>query len=204
MARGDVRWTDALPFVLLGIRTALKADIGCSASELVYGTPLRLPGEFITPVPAAKIPDPANYAHQLQQFMATLRAVQPRALDNDASFVSPEMESCSHVFLRHDAVRKSLQPPYDGPYRVLKRSRKHFTILINGRTEVVSVDRLKPAIIGNGSSDRTGTLPQQKTPTRLENPSGKPPAAQRTHAEEPYITRSGRRVRWPQRLVLGH
>ncbi len=33
-------WINALPFVLLGIRTALKEDI---AAELVYGTTLRLP-----------------------------------------------------------------------------------------------------------------------------------------------------------------
>ena len=29
-------WTDALPMVLLGIRTALKEDIQCTAAELVY------------------------------------------------------------------------------------------------------------------------------------------------------------------------
>ena len=40
------RWTDVLPMVLLGIRTALKDDLHCSAAELVYGTMLRLPGEF--------------------------------------------------------------------------------------------------------------------------------------------------------------
>ncbi len=38
------RWTDALPLILLGIRTTLKEDISCTAAELVYGTNLRLPG----------------------------------------------------------------------------------------------------------------------------------------------------------------
>ena len=38
-------WTERLPIVL-GIRTALKTDTQCSAAELVYGTTLRLPGEF--------------------------------------------------------------------------------------------------------------------------------------------------------------
>ena len=32
-------WVDALPLVLLGIRTALKEDIHCSAAELVYVLP---------------------------------------------------------------------------------------------------------------------------------------------------------------------
>lgn len=41
---------DALPLVLLGIRTALKEDIASTAAEMVYGTTLRLPGEFFTPL----------------------------------------------------------------------------------------------------------------------------------------------------------
>ena len=40
------KWTEALPLVLLGIRTALKTDLQCNTAELVYGTTLRLPGEF--------------------------------------------------------------------------------------------------------------------------------------------------------------
>ena len=32
--------------VLLGIRTALKTDLGCSVAQLVYGTTLRIPGEL--------------------------------------------------------------------------------------------------------------------------------------------------------------
>ena len=39
-------WTTSLPMVLLGVRTALKVDLGCTAAELVYGTSLRLPGDF--------------------------------------------------------------------------------------------------------------------------------------------------------------
>lgn len=42
-------WMDALPFLLLRIRTALKEDIASTATEMVYGTNLRLPGEFFTP-----------------------------------------------------------------------------------------------------------------------------------------------------------
>ena len=41
------KWTKALPLIMLGIRTALKEDLQCSTAELVYGTTLRLPGEFL-------------------------------------------------------------------------------------------------------------------------------------------------------------
>ncbi|GFN78116.1 Pol polyprotein [Plakobranchus ocellatus] len=42
-------WADELPWILLGLRTAPKEDIGSSAAEIVYGTPLTVPGEFIDP-----------------------------------------------------------------------------------------------------------------------------------------------------------
>ena len=42
--RTPTHWVGALPIILLGIRTALKQDLGCSAAELVYSTTLRIPG----------------------------------------------------------------------------------------------------------------------------------------------------------------
>ena len=39
-------WTTTLPVVLLGARSAVKELLGRSAAELIYGTTLRLPGEF--------------------------------------------------------------------------------------------------------------------------------------------------------------
>ena len=39
-------WTSTLPDILLGVRSANKELLGRSAAEMVYGTTLRLPGEF--------------------------------------------------------------------------------------------------------------------------------------------------------------
>ena len=39
-------WTTTLPAVLLGARPAVKELLGRLAAELIYGTTLRLPGEF--------------------------------------------------------------------------------------------------------------------------------------------------------------
>jgi len=41
------QWLDNLPMVLLGLRTCLKEDLKCSSAEIVYGAPLRVPGEFV-------------------------------------------------------------------------------------------------------------------------------------------------------------
>ena len=40
-------WVDELPWVLLGIRMVPKVDLKCSSAELVYGTPITLPGDFV-------------------------------------------------------------------------------------------------------------------------------------------------------------
>lgn len=114
-------WTDALPLVLLGIRTALKEDITCTAAELVYGTSLRLPGEFFTTSSHDGV-DPSTYVTGLQTVMQNLRATPTRQTPRPHVFVSDTLSSGSHIFIRHDATRKPLQQPYDGPYKVLKRS----------------------------------------------------------------------------------
>jgi cleavage and polyadenylation specificity factor subunit 1 len=49
MCHADEKWTEALPLVLLGLRTAYKEDLTSSAAELVYGEPLRVPGELLAP-----------------------------------------------------------------------------------------------------------------------------------------------------------
>ena len=44
-ARTDsTNWVDELPLILLAWRNTVKEDIGCSPAELVFGTPLSLPG----------------------------------------------------------------------------------------------------------------------------------------------------------------
>ena len=51
-----------------------------------------------------------------------------------------DIDKWTHVFVRNDAVRGPLNSPYLGPFRVLSQAKKYF---MNGRTEIVSVDRLK-------------------------------------------------------------
>ncbi len=181
------QWTESLPLVLLGIRTALKTDIGCSAAELVFGTTLRLPGEFFDPDASHAVPDPASYVTRLKDAMKKLRAVPPREQQARKAHISPDLWSCTHVFIRHDAHRKPLQPPYDGPYRVLDRANKNFTVDINGRKDLVSLDRLKPAHLD--------ITPVQEEPAAPDPPPPQPapPPAR--------VTRSGRHVRWPKRFV---
>ena len=138
------RWTDALPLVMLGIRTALKAEMGCTSAELVYGTTLWFPGEFFDSSPYA-VPDPVSHITQLKDAMRKLRAHPPHEQQPRKTHISNALSCCMHVFIRHDATCKLFQQPYDGTYRILNCTSKHFTVDISGRKDVVSLDCLKPA-----------------------------------------------------------
>ena len=50
----DPNWVDELPWVLLGVCTMPKEDLASSSAELVYGTPLTVPGDFI-PTPTCSL-----------------------------------------------------------------------------------------------------------------------------------------------------
>ena len=110
-------WVDSLPLVLLGVRTALKEDLGCSTAELVYGTTLRLPGEYFCPIQKDSLAGPAEYVVGLREAMQWLKATPTQKQPGPKIHVSKDLSSTTHVFIRQDAVRKPLQQPYSGPQK---------------------------------------------------------------------------------------
>nr|XP_054761143.1 uncharacterized protein LOC129267455 [Lytechinus pictus] len=200
-AHNKVRWTESLPLVLLGIRTAIKADIGCSAAELVFGTTVTLPAQFVAPSQIDSADDPSNYAHRLKRMMRELHPT-PTRKQQTRTQVHPELHSSSHIFLRDDAVTKPLQPPYRGPFRVIRRTDKYFTIDYNGKHENVSVDRLKPAFI---EQEATTPFHHQDPPDQVHQQSNSTDLAgdpdDKHMPPEIRKTRSGRNVRFPAKYV---
>ena len=185
-------WTEALPLVLLSIRTAVKGDLHASVAELLYGTTLRLPGEFFEKDQAEMVSDPTPFLVRLRSTMRQLKAPPVRAHPPRNSYTHKDLHSCTHVFVRNDSVRRPLQAPYDGPYRVLERADKFLTLDLGGRKDTVSLDRLKPAYL-------------EVTPEVIEHnslpPSTPSPPVPAPTTEPPRATRSGRRVHFPKRLM---
>lgn len=173
-------WVDELPTVLLGLRTTLRSDSNLSAAELTYGRTLRLPGEFFVSS-KSEATDPITLVHELRDTIRKLRAVPERQRDSQTLFIHPDLKSCEYVFLRNDAVRKPLQAPYDGPYRVLGRNSKVYKLQLPNRRLSVSIDRLKPAYLLNDALSGDVTI---------------------DHAPAIKQTRSGRAVHPPTRFNL--
>jgi hypothetical protein len=131
--------------VLLRIRSAWKEDLKASSAELVYGSPLRLPGDCFATSTAA-CTDVTALASRLWVHIGKLRPVPASRHAAPSSFIFKDLPNASHVFLRHGA----LQAPYVIPYRVLHKSDKTNFIEVQCAAKTVSIDSLKPAYVLHG------------------------------------------------------
>ncbi|KAL7642364.1 UNVERIFIED_CONTAM: hypothetical protein RMT77_006925 [Armadillidium vulgare] len=123
----------------------MKDDLQCTSAELIYGSPLRLPGEFFDPSVSPASSDPYTYLSRLRQCSASWKPSVPRTHARTHSFIPNDLTTCTHVFVRLDSHRAPLQARYLGPYKVLSRREKTFLLQLPSRKEVFSIDRLKPA-----------------------------------------------------------
>lgn len=187
----DARWTESLPLVLLGIRSAFKDDLQSSSAELLYGEPLRLPGEFFNPSDKHYTTDITDFSARIRSFAEKLRPVPTRHHSAKRIFIYKDLATCSHVFLREEVLRGSLQPAYTGPHEVLKRNPKHYKIKVKGKDLTVSIDRLKPAYF---LSEDYHTNEQH---AKLEPQSDRKPHTISPDNQVIRTTRSGRKVRFP-------
>ncbi|GFQ92100.1 transposon Ty3-I Gag-Pol polyprotein [Trichonephila clavata] len=173
------KWTESIPLVLLGLRTALKEDLQCTSAELVYGSTLRLPAEFLE-APSLNV-DPHEFLKNLRTVMDQLKPVTTTSHGNKKT-------------------------AYDGPYLVLKRTEKMFTTEKNGKQSTINIDRLKPAFFENSHhssaptiSPPTVAVPTSTKPVPESSPSS--PVSPTNSTPLPYVTRSGRRVRFNSRYL---
>ena len=186
------RWMDELPLVLLGVRTAWREDPDCSAADLVYGTSLRLPGEFL-PHEQRDLRVSSEFLRQLRDNMRTVLPPAHEFHGKRSAYTPDSLASTGYVYVRHDAHRKPLQRPYDGPFKILEVHEKYYVLDINGRHDSVSVDRLKTAY-GHQVDRQPAPVPPPVVPPRAA-PS-QPPAV----APQPTVhSRSGRHIQMPFR-----
>ncbi|GFW50562.1 retrovirus-related Pol polyprotein from transposon 17.6 [Trichonephila clavipes] len=195
------RWTEVLPIILLGLRASLKEDILCTPAELVFGTTIRLPGEMFDS--SKPDDDVVNFVSKLKSHMQSLHPKPPKHHGKRPVFIHPGLLEATHVFLRRDMLRRPLQQPYAGPFKVLQRKDKVFFLDINGKRVSVSIDRCKPAFFLNTEDLQ---LPQTKneTPATVEPNAIAPTPSTVEHdptASTPTqpSTRSGRKVHLPTR-----
>lgn len=172
-------WVNELPIVMLGIRSAIKEDLGASSMQLTLGHDVRLP--------AATFGSDRNlpYVHDLtKEYCSTLAHSRPSP--TTTPLAAPYQPTATpFVYLRAPPIKKGLATPYTGPFRVVRRGRRTITILRSGKEVTVSEENVKPAWL-----DEPARTPWDKTPVRpadTQRPSA--PALDSRHARRPEQTR---------------
>lgn len=143
------RWTETLPTILLGLRSVILENINASPAELVYGTNFRLPYHFFEESKPNLKSNPDTFVERLREVMRNIKPVPSSNHNKKKIFVHKDMKTCTHVFVRNDGVKKSLQPAYEGPFEVISKHPKYFSIKIKGKPKQISIDRLKPMFTTN-------------------------------------------------------
>ena len=144
-------WSAALPWILLGKRTAYQPDIGASPAELVFGEPLLVPGDLA----GADLAQDSSLPELLDKVRrnASRPAVQTSHHSNPKQYLPEEMARCTHVWVKQPPAKlKPLDPPYKGPYEIVAREgdtciRIRVGTFVNGtqREELQHWENCKPA-----------------------------------------------------------
>ena len=157
-------------------------DIGSSPAEFLYGTTLRIPGEFV--IPDDITPNRQIFLEEFREHMRSIKPVPVGHHHENCAFLHQDIGSCTHVFLLVGTGKKSLERPYTGPHKVINRIfDRIFEIDINGSPRRVSVENVKPAhflrddnVIPAPSSTNGKTVPNinlksatNVVPTPLDN-----------------------------------
>jgi hypothetical protein len=166
-------WADELPFVLLSLRAQPREDTGLSRAESVFGALIVLPNEFLQS-------DDLAVESVIKKFQKTLDAPAyslPRQNSSSStslhlvSELPAELLSAHLVWVCRGSAVLPLQPLYDGPFTVICRSGRSFSLQVGSRKEIVAVSRLK-ACTAAPSSPRHRGQPPGKRPGAPPRPSG--------------------------------
>ncbi len=153
MALGQSRenWQATLTVVLLRIRASLSHDFHHSSAEFVYGTTVRLPGKLFCTIPDSTPCSTQDFGSSLKESIRSSQPMNP-STHPAKMFVYLDLDSCSHVFVKVNAVKRPMQPPYEGPFKVLRRTKRNVTINRHRHSDVIVLDRVKPAYLLHSSA----------------------------------------------------
>ncbi|KAL6417707.1 hypothetical protein ACFW04_012564 [Cataglyphis niger] len=145
MCHAKENWIEILPTVLLGLRICFKEDLNASPAKMLYGSTLRIAGEFFIEEDLPSDPEIFIEKHRIH-----MREIKSRSTAHHhkklLSFI--KIYTIVLTFELEMILRKSLQPPYSGPFRVVERINDYlFTIDISGKIVNSTTERLKPAFL---------------------------------------------------------
>ena len=145
------KWHLALPWVMLGKRTAFQPHLDASPAEMVFGQTLTVPGDLA----GSDLQPESDLPHLLEKVRRN--AAKPPVQTHHHTAVPkdyrpPGLDTATHLWVKKpDAKISPLSPKYDGPFLVLERRSDSCVVvragtLANGeaRTELHHLENCKP------------------------------------------------------------
>ena len=86
-----------------------------------------------------------QYWSELTQNLQSLKPTLPKDCYSQKIDLDEELDNCMHVFIRVDATKSPSQRSHKGPFKVLRKHDKIFTLDSITRINNVCIDRLKAA-----------------------------------------------------------
>ena len=111
-------WLRALPWILLGRRTAFQPELGTSSAELLYGQTPRIPGD----IAGADLAVDSDLPHLLERMRT--HAAQPQVQTahhrTRPVYMPSDTTNATHVYVKRGKPTP-LGPNFDGPFEILEK-----------------------------------------------------------------------------------
>jgi len=100
-----------------------------TAAELVYGTTLRLPAEYFF---NEDFTEPQIFLSHFRKHIRNVKSTPTAHHNKKRTFIHGILYTYTHVFVRVDRIKNSLESPQEGPYPVSERiTDRIFKIIVN-------------------------------------------------------------------------
>jgi len=150
LTHGKYDWEQKLPLALLAMRSAINPS-GLSAAQVLFGENISVPGVWFRHPLSIDTSDITIFALSLYERMSEIHSYLmqsvPPELNEDGckDEEQPNLFPYEYAFVRQPFMVGSLMPKYTGPYKVESVKGPVVTLIINGASQNINVDRLKPA-----------------------------------------------------------
>ena len=138
------QWINQIPLITLMLNNQVTDINSFTPYQKTFGKTGRIPGVIIT-----NDRDDLVENKDIDIFCELMSHHNryARALNSKGCHMDKNLSKAKYIWLRIEGLRPSLSPIYEGPYLVLQRNSKYFTILCWEGERKVSVDRIKVAYV---------------------------------------------------------
>ena len=197
-------WLIALPLVQLALR-CIPNDTSFSPITALTGTSLLTPHMYFK----SELPSTREQHQFIEKLIEHMSLIDFHHLSEGIHHIKPskkvavKLQKDDFAWIRIDRIRKPLEAPYEGPYRIINSDAKTVKLLKNNKTITVSIDRIKPATlpISNTHSFPRNKEQVESVPTPAAA-SSLPSTSQRPEEGDPRPPRTAERVTRSRRVTF--